>query len=81
MKIKITNNIEKKIILKAAIDNENINIMIEPTDTYEIDGAHNVHISASKDYIKIYYQSRYERTRFSYINIPYDELIDIKIER
>lgn len=81
MKIKITNYTNKKIILKENIINEDANITLGKTETYEIDAVHNVHVNAEKLYIKIYYKARYERNEYSYIYIPNDGLIDVTIER
>lgn len=81
MKIKITNYTNDKLILKAKEIGEEINIMLELTETYEKDRIHNVHISTGKEHITLYFQERYERISYSYIHIPNDKLIDITIER
>lgn len=81
MKIKITNYTNDKIILKAKEKGEEINRMLELTETYERDGIHNVHISIGKEHDTLYFQERYKRIVYSYIHIPRDKLIDIKIER
>lgn len=81
MKFKITNYTNDKLILKTREKGEEINIMLEKTEIYERDSIHNVHISTGKERITLYFQERYERISYSYIHIPNDKLIDIKIER
>lgn len=81
MKFKITNYTNDKLILKTREKGEEINIMLETTEIYERDRIHNVHISTGKERITLYFQERYERIGYSYIHIPIDKLIDIKIER